>query len=284
MLHGPGGTGKTSLVHAFANSIQANLREYSSADIVSKWVGKSGERIAEIFKSAKKEKDPLVLFFDEFEKAAEIRNKIFVLQHIRDVALISKDFNTESNVGKSKCQNVIRIEAYDISNIGGQDAVGSMVVFENEEPNKKEYRKFKIKTVVGSDDVSMMREVLLRRFQNNWPASTRGNGRSSTRGWSMPNLILLDGGQGHLNMAKKLLQQELGLNLEIVAVAKGIKRKKLDLRFGNYDLKQEIKSILENKNLIKYVMDEAHRFAIGYHRKLRKKSFILTNSKKRAIN
>jgi ATP-dependent Zn protease len=70
MLHGPGGTGKTSLVHAFANSIQANLREYSSADIVSKWVGKSGERIAEIFKSAKKEKDPLVLFFDEFDSIA----------------------------------------------------------------------------------------------------------------------------------------------------------------------------------------------------------------------
>jgi len=196
----------------------------------------------------------------EFERAADLRNKVFALNHIHDIALISKEFEPKIRDTKYEIQNT-RIEAYDISNISGQNAVGSMVVFEGGEPNKKEYRKFKIKTISGSDDVGMMREILLRRFKNNWP---------------MPDLILLDGGMGHLNMAEKLLHEELGLAVNIGAVAKGKDRKKLDLRFMIYDSKNEIKKIMNDKNLIKRIMDEAHRFAIGYHRKLRRKDFILT--------
>jgi excinuclease ABC subunit C len=214
----------------------------------------------------------------EFEKAADLRNKIFALQHIRDVALISKEFESGIEHLSPKTQNLkpIRIEAYDISNISGQHAVGSMVVFDGDKPDKSQYRKFKIKTVEGSDDVGMMLEVLLRRFKNDWP---------------MPDLVLLDGGQGHVNMAEKLLYGELGLSVPIVGVAKGPSRKNLELRISNYEQnskfkiqnsvsakslenKKTVNNILQNKLLVKNIMDEAHRFAISYHRKLRRKNYL----------
>lgn len=229
---------------------------------------------------------------NEFEKAAEVRNKIFALRHIRDVALITRDMehgtwnmmqeiqetgdNNQKN-SKFEIQNskLFRIEAYDISNISGTDAVGSMVVFSNGKPDKSQYRKFKIKTVEGSNDVAMMKEVLLRRFKNDW---------------AMPDLILLDGGAGHVNMATYLLHEQLGLDVAIVGVAKGPTRKKLDYRFSNpektqdtrykiqdiakidsEDYDMDINQILQDKLLVKAVMDEAHRFAITFHRKLRGK-------------
>lgn len=223
---------------------------------------------------------------NEFEKAADIRNKIYALQHIRDVALMTREFEedkfqisndkfqTNSNLqnsnleidSKFKIQNskFLRIEAYDISNISGEHAVGSMVVFENGQPNKSQYRKFKIKTVVGSNDVGMMKEVLLRRFKNDWP---------------MPDLILLDGGIGHVNMAEKILHDELGLAVEIVGVAKGPTRKNLNLQIANskqitnIKISNEIQQILGNENLLKHIMDEAHRFAITYHRKVRHRNY-----------
>lgn len=192
---------------------------------------------------------------NEFEKAAEARNKIFALEHIRDVALMGRDFDEE--IGEKLGNVSLRIEAYDISNISGQHAVGSMVVFENGKPNKSQYRKFKINTLDESNDVGMMAEVLSRRFNNNW---------------EMPDLILLDGGQGHLNMAEKLLHEDLGLAVNLVAVAKGPTRKKLDLRFAKNNANEKIKNILSDENLLKSIMDEAHRFAITFHRKVRRKN------------
>lgn len=206
----------------------------------------------------------------EFEKAADLRNKIFALQHIRDIALMTKEFEGDAQslalgFPKAKLLGFVRIEAYDISNISGQHAVGSMVVFVDGKPDKSQYRKFKIKTIEGSDDVGMMREVLLRRFKNDWP---------------MPELVLLDGGQGHVNMAEKLLYEELGLAVPIVGVAKGVTRKNLKLQianskqYPNAKIKNESKSVLQNKLLLKQIMDEAHRFAISFHRKLRRKSYL----------
>ncbi len=196
---------------------------------------------------------------NEFERAAEIRNKIFALQHIRDVALIAKDFETRFDLWNSGQDGLTsaRIEAYDISNISGTDAVGSMVVFNGNHPDKSQYRKFKIKTVQGSNDVAMMREVLLRRFKNDW---------------AMPALILLDGGMGHVNMAQKLLHHDLGLDVTIAGVAKGPTRKNLKLEIRNLKSDQEIQAFLDDKNLVKSIMDEAHRFAITFHRKLRGKN------------
>lgn len=194
----------------------------------------------------------------EFEKAAEIRNKIFALKHIRDVALINKDDSVFQN------SKLLRIEAYDISNISGKQAVGSMVVFSGSEPDKSQYRKFEIKTVEGANDVAMMKEVLQRRFQNDW---------------TMPDLILLDGGQGHLNMAEKLLV-DLGLNIPLVAVAKGKTRKISNSKFliSRQSLMSKLSSrinvILNDRNLIKHITDEAHRFAIVYHRKKRGKELL----------
>ena len=203
---------------------------------------------------------------NEFEKAAVLRNKIFALQHIRDVALMTRDFEPVE-FSKKLTPNKLkpaRIEAYDISNISGDHAVGSMVVFENlptgqagGQANKSQYRKFKIKTVNGSNDVAMMKEVLSRRFNNDW---------------AMPDLILLDGGQGHVNMAEKLLHEELGLVVGIVGVAKGPTRKKLDIRYNTnlqINANSLIVNVLQDDNLVKFIMDEAHRFAISYHRKLR---------------
>lgn len=232
----------------------------------------------------------------EFEKAAELRNKIFALQHINDVALINKDFVEKSSVIKHQ---PLRIEAYDISNISGTSAVGSMVVFTNEKPDKSQYRKFKIKTFSGSDDVGMMKEILLRRFKHSDPHLSRFHrdilsleerGRQGKNfSWPMPDLILLDGGLGHLNMAEKLLHQELGFNacpvkfteggakqfngVKIVAVAKGPTRKKLEIRISRSEKTEEgIREILNDRNLIKQIMDEAHRFAITFHRKLRRRN------------
>lgn len=202
---------------------------------------------------------------NEFEKAAELRNKVFALNHIRDIALIARDdenfqipisnfhTNTKSQIKNSR---PLRIEAYDISNTSGKQAVGSMVVFAGKNPDKSQYRKFKIKSVEGPDDVAMMREVLERRIGNDWPK---------------PDLVLLDGGQGHLNAIAKLFEEN-NFEVDLVAVAKGVERKNLDLRFSNLEkIKSETKKILEDKNFVKYIMDEAHRFAIGYHRKLRRK-------------
>ncbi|MDD5397308.1 MAG: excinuclease ABC subunit C, partial [Candidatus Moranbacteria bacterium] len=90
--------------------------------------------------------------------------------------------------------------------------------------------------------------------------------------WPMPDLILLDGGLGHLNMAKELLHEQLGLAVNIVSVAKGPTRKNLKLQTSNLKLNQEIQNILKDKFLVKHIMDEAHRFAITFHRKLRSKS------------
>lgn len=184
---------------------------------------------------------------NEFEKAAIVRNQIFALQHIQDIALITDNKRSVANdTGRE-----IRIEGYDISNISGTYATGSMVVFDNStgelKPNKNEYRKFRIRTIKGANDVGAMEEVLFRRLKNNWPR---------------PNLIILDGGAGHLSMARRVLRN-LHVEISLLAVAKGPDRKQLDLRsFGTVP---EIP-----KNMIEQVRDEAHRFAISYHKKLRK--------------
>lgn len=199
----------------------------------------------------------------EYEKAAELRNKIFALQHIQDVALISnRDENFEFRISNLKIDSKLkiknskfRIEGYDISNISGKFATGSMVVFDNSsgrlEPNKNEYRKFRIKTIEGANDVGAMEEMLMRRFKNSWP---------------LPNLIILDGGKGHLNMARRVLRV-FKYEIPILAVAKGLTRKKLDIySFGNTpDISKEI---------VEQIRNEAHRFAINYHRKLRSREAV----------
>lgn len=184
----------------------------------------------------------------EFECAAKLRNQSFALQHVQDIALISNSREQKFLFPTGG----MRIEAYDISNISGKHSVGSMVVFDNADgelkANKDQYRKFKIKTIAGANDVGAMEEVLMRRFCNNW---------------KLPNLIILDGGRGHLNMARKILRI-YHLEIPLLAVAKGPTRKKLD--FYSFGTLPKIP-----QNIIEQVRDEAHRFAIMYHRKLRRR-------------
>lgn len=188
----------------------------------------------------------------EFERAAALRNQIFALQHIQDLALIS---DGRDAINRVSTDAKMRIEGYDISNISGRSSVASMVVFDNSDgeigPNRSQYRKFRIKTVTGANDVASMREVLLRRLNNRWPE---------------PDLIVLDGGRGHLNMARQVLK---GFQREIplLAVAKGPTRKKLDrYAFGSVP---EI-----SDKLLEQIREEAHRFAITYHKKVRRESFM----------
>ena len=207
---------------------------------------------------------------NEFEKAAELRNKIFALRHIQDVALMtSENFSLTPALSRRERGNEeekLRIEAYDISNISGQYAVGSMVVFSNGEPDKSQYRKFKIKTIEGSNDVGMMAEVLFRRFRHSE--------------WPKPDLILLDGGKGHVNMGSKILQ-ELSLEIPMAGIAKGPGRKNVKIQMTNdksmskSKFQKYILEILKDKNLIQGIMNEAHRFAISYHKKLRKRNFLV---------
>jgi len=195
---------------------------------------------------------------NQFEKAANQRNKIFALQHIQDVALISSETFSSPYEEKVlvKQRGDVRIEAYDISNVGGEYSVGSMVVFLDKKSVKSQYRKFKIRIVQGINDVGMMREVLSRRIRNNWPK---------------PELVILDGGKGHLNMAEKLLR-DAGWKAPIVAIAKGPTRKKLDLYYTkNANLYHEI---IADLVLLEKIRNEAHRFAIAYHRKLRRKNWL----------
>ncbi len=185
----------------------------------------------------------------EFELAEKIRRQIFSLQHINDTAFIS-----ENAIPTNTQEEKIRIEGYDISNISGTSPVGSMVVFENGKPNKSEYRKFKIKTVQGVSDVAMIKEILTRRFRNAWPK---------------PQLILIDGGLGQVSGARMILKN-LNLAIPVVGLAKGPERKKNEL-IGR------VPRGINSRTLI-MVRDEAHRFAIKFHRQVRAAKFIRSGS------
>ena len=189
-----------------------------------------------------------------FEDAAEWRNKVQFLSHIRDIAMLKKEDDDVDKIkmGEASVNLFGRIEGYDISHISGTSTVASMVVFENGAPAKAEYRKFKIKTVVGSDDIASMREVLTRRFRNNW---------------RRPDLLLIDGGLPQVNVAEQVIR-ELGIGLPVIGLAKGPERKRNDLVCSPTNL--ELCHLCEQyKELLVKVRDEAHRFAITYHRKVR---------------
>lgn len=188
---------------------------------------------------------------EEFEFAASIRSQITALEHIRDIALLSRDDEKPAKYSKT------RVEGYDISNISGDHAVASMVVFIDGQPDKAQYRRFKIKTVEGSNDVAMMKEVISRRL-----------GHTE---WPIPDLILLDGGKGHLNATQHLLA-ERSMHIPLAGLAKGPTRKKLDLYVSNRSSAPA--AIIADKKLLEKVRDESHRFAITYHRKVRGKRFL----------
>ncbi len=206
-----------------------------------------------------------------FEEAAALRNKIFFLEHIQDIAILKREDDDVDKIreGETTLQIFGRVEGYDISNISGTSSVASMVVFENGAPAKAEYRKFRIKSVVGSNDVASIRETLMRRFRRQTPSNSpfvRG------RNWRHPDLILIDGGWPQVNAATQVIR-ELELGIPVVGLAKGPTRKKDELICDPNNL--EICAVCEkHKNLLVALRDEAHRFAIKYHRELRGRGMI----------
>lgn len=155
----------------------------------------------------------------------------------------------------------IRIEAFDNSNIMGTDPVSAMVVFIDGKPAKKEYRKYKIKTVKGPDDYASMREVIYRRYS-----------RVLKEGLPFPDLIVIDGGKGQVDVAKDVLANQLGIDIPIAGLAKDDKHKTSELLFG-----PELSVVPLERNsqeffLLQRIQDEVHRFAITFHRQLRSKN------------
>ncbi len=223
-------------------------------DLINFFDGKKDvvvKQYAKDMKMAAKEK--------RFEDAATLRNRIFFLEHIQDIAVLKREDDQvdKIRVGETAVNMFGRIEGYDISNISGTSSVSSMVVFEDGAPAKTEYRKFRIKTVKGSNDVASMRETLVRRFRNNW---------------RHPDLILIDGGLPQVNAAIEVIR-EFELGIPVVGLAKGPARDKDELICDPNNL--EVCAVCERyKKILVAVRDEAHRFAITYHRQLRSRRML----------
>lgn len=155
----------------------------------------------------------------------------------------------------------VRIEAFDNSNIQGTSPVAAMVVFVDGKPSKKDYRKFKIKTVVGPDDYASMREVIYRRYS-----------RVLKDGLTPPDLIIIDGGQGQVNVARDVIENKLGLDIPIAGLQKNDKHQTHELLFGNPLEVVELPRNSQEFFLLQRIQDEVHRFAITFHRQLRGKN------------
>ena len=166
------------------------------------------------------------------------------------------------NLGKLlQIPTPVRIESFDNSNIMGTSPVSAMVVFVNGKPSKKDYRKYKIKTVVGPDDYASMREVIRRRYS-----------RIMRDGLTPPDLIVIDGGQGQVNIAKQVIQDELGLDIPIAGLQKNDKHQTHELLFGDPLQVIELSRTSQEFFLLQRIQDEVHRFAITFHRQLRSKN------------
>ena len=175
---------------------------------------------------------------------------------------VEKTQGAIENLGRLlKIPTPVRIESFDNSNIMGTSPVSAMVVFVNGKPSKKDYRKYKIKTVVGPDDYASMREVIRRRY-----------GRVQRDGLTPPDLIVIDGGQGQVNIAKQVIQEELGLDIPIAGLQKNDKHQTHELLFGDPLEVVELSRNSQEFFLLQRIQDEVHRFAITFHRQLRSKN------------
>jgi excinuclease ABC subunit C len=203
----------------------------------------------------------------EFEKAGEIKRQIFALQHINDIALLKSETMRVTDVGIPQSESPtsvtsMRIESYDIAHMGGKNMVGVMTVVENGEAVKSEYKKFKIRTQINTNDTGALAEVLERRL-----AHTE---------WQYPSLIVVDGGVAQLHAGMSVLKK-LGIKIPMVALLKDEKHKPKDILFSlRSDLKgaQGPTLIKKYKREILLSNSEAHRFAIAYHKKLRNRNFL----------
>lgn len=242
--------------------------EIEEESLISDWLtSKRGQKVY-IRVPKKGEKEKLV------ELAA--KNASIVLQ--QDTEKIKRE--EKKTIGAMKqitdwlnLEEVNRVESYDISNINGFESVGSMVVFEKGKPKRNDYRKFKIKWVKGADDYASMSEVLTRRFthglQERVDLENKGLDYEMGSFTRFPDLIMMDGGKGQVNIALKVME-ELKLNIPVCGMVKDDNHRTRGLYFNNQELPIEKNS--EGFHLITRIQDETHRFAIEYHRALRGKA------------
>jgi excinuclease UvrABC nuclease subunit len=237
---------------------KAEYRRYVIAPLVAFLKGGKKKVIQTLIRRMKKASCD-----QKFEEASRLRNQIASLERIHDIALLNKSF-FDHGIGKRHIPSIIdRIEAYDISNLGKSQKVGSMVVFDMDGPAKKNYRRFKIKTVEGQSDVDCLAEVLSRRLKH--PE------------WKQPDIILVDGGKPQVARAKKVLEAK-GFSIPVLGIAKGPVRKKNEFILGTKD-SVVVRWIYAHTKLLIHARDEAHRFAISYQKKLARKNLIRESKK-----
>lgn len=209
-----------------------------------------------------------------FEEAAKLKKKLDDIRYITQSFRKPEDYIENPNLLEDQRTKTLeelkshvsqylplnnlpqRIECYDISNIQGKQAVGAMVVFTNGEADKREYRKFKIRTKDSPDDFAMMSEMLRRRFNNEWP---------------LPDLLVIDGGKGQLQIALDTLT-ESGIAIPTISLAK--RMEEIYLKVGDTFEKIVLPRNSKALQLLQHMRDEAHRFGITFHRSLRKKKFL----------
>lgn len=206
--------------------------------------------------------------YQEYEQAQAIKRQIQNLEYLTTVFRTPREFlerpTLVDDLALVKLKNLKdtlslkhlpkRIECYDISNLQGKQATGSMVVFKNGQPEKSEYRRFRIRFSEKPNDYLMLKEVLARRFNNNWPT---------------PDLIIIDGGKGQLNAVTPIVKQ-INTNIQIVSLAKRLEEIYAPSKMLPISLPKESPA----RQLAQAIRDEAHRFAITYHKHLRSKQFL----------
>ncbi|GAA0733833.1 excinuclease ABC subunit UvrC [Clostridium oceanicum] len=244
------------------NIFVTNIEE---CDLLEKWLSSKKQRKVSIKIPVKGEKKKIL---DLVEKNAETTLNNFKIKYLRDNKKHIDILNTIKDILKLD-EVPKRIEAYDISNIQGFDSVGSMIVFEKGIPKKSDYRRFKIKTVKGSNDYKSMEEILTRRFKHGLEEiksiQERNLNLSAGKFCVFPDLILMDGGKGQVNIALEVLSK-FDIHIPVCGMVKDDKHRTRGLIYDNEELS------ITDRELIKFitrVQDEVHRFAISYHRSLR---------------
>lgn len=234
--------------------------ELEDRELLEQWLAERRGHSVHILKPKKGQKEKMV--------ELAYSNAKLVLDQDMDKIRREKE-HTEGAVAEIEkligLSGIHRMEAFDISNISGVQSVGSMVVFEDGRPKRSDYRKFKIKYVTGPDDYASMEEVLTRRFRHGMQEQLSGESTSFS---VYPDLIMMDGGRGQVNVALRVLSN-LGLSIPVCGMVKDDFHRTRGLYYENQEI--DIDTHGEGFHLITRIQDEAHRFAIEYHRSLRSK-------------
>jgi len=233
--------------------------EIEEREILEQWLSKKKEQKVRIKVPKKGEKEKLVELART--NAALVLNTDKERLKREEGRTIGAVKEIEKLLGLS---GIVRMEAYDISNTSGFASVGSMIVYEKGKPKRNDYRKFKIKSVQGPDDYASMEEVLTRRFRHGLEELENGDDMGSFT--VFPDLILMDGGRGQVNVALEVLEK-LNLQIPVCGMVKDDSHRTRGLYYNNVEIPIDRHS--EGFKLITRIQDEAHRFAIEFHRKLR---------------